>query len=354
MPRQIILRTVGRDLTDRELTGVDLFAGCGGLSLGLMKAGIPVVAALDNWIPAIDVYRENFEHPAVECDLADVTESAAMIRPFEPSLIAGGPPCQDFSSAGLRNHNGKRADLTYRFAEIVAQTSPDYFIMENVELIRRSHVLTDIVSDLSSEGYGLTAVVLDASYCGAPQARLRFFLIGGQKEPHNFLRAKLVERLRREPMTMRDYFGDRLQTEFYYRHPRNYSRRGIYGLDEPSPTIRGVNRPIPPGYVLNHNDPAGISLDEVRPLTTSERAMVQTFPEDFRFLGPKTHREQMIGNAVPVALGEFVGTALMSYLSTSSRGTPSKKLVREAVRIPKRALHKEAELDAAGQLFATA
>jgi DNA (cytosine-5)-methyltransferase 1 len=114
-------------------------------------------------------------------------------------------------------------------------------------------------------------------------------------------------------MTMRDYFGDSLGTDYYYRHPRNYNRRGVYGLDEPSATIRGVNRPIPPGYVINKNDPQGISVSEVRPLTPDERAQVQTFPSGFKFLGPKTAQEQMIGNAVPVALGEFVGLALKEY-----------------------------------------
>jgi DNA (cytosine-5)-methyltransferase 1 len=303
---------------------VDLFAGCGGLSLGLEQSGHRILAAYDNWDPALAVYRENFpEHTVIKQDLSDVHGSVKSIKKRKPDVIAGGPPCQDFSSAGTRNHSGARADLTYRYAEIVCEITPKFFVMENVERIRKSQVLLDVVQQLTKVGYGLTAVILDASYCGAPQARLRFFLIGHKGAPHQFLLGHLEQNLSPEPMTMRDYFGDRLGIDYYYRHPRNYNRRGIYGLDEPSATIRGVNRPIPPGYEMSVNDPPGVCLEQVRPLTTGERAQVQTFPESFRFLGPKTAQEQMIGNAVPVALGAFVGKALAEYLADGMVPAPT-------------------------------
>ena len=295
------------------MKSVDLFSGCGGLSLGLSRAGHDVVAAMDNWDPAIAVYSANFEHEMIKQDLSDVEASVEAVKKFTPDLVAGGPPCQDFSSAGLQNHAGARADLTYNFADIVCSVKPKYFIMENVERIRKSHVLPEVIKQFTEAGYGLTAVILDASYCGAPQARLRFFLIGRLGVENQFLLGHLQRNLSDKPMTMRDYFGDSLGTEYYYRHPRNYSRRGVYGLDEPSATIRGVNRPIPPGYLFNPNDPQGIGMDQVRPLSADERAQVQTFPAGFKFLGPKTAQEQMIGNAVPVALGEFVGRAITEY-----------------------------------------
>jgi DNA (cytosine-5)-methyltransferase 1 len=295
------------------MKAVDLFAGCGGLSLGLSRAGHDVVAAMDNWDPAIAVYRANFGHAMLKQDLADVNSSIDAVMKFNPELIAGGPPCQDFSSAGLQNHSGTRADLTFKFADIVCEVKPKYFIMENVERIRKSHVLPEVIEQFALAGYGLTAVILDASYCGAPQARMRFFLIGCIGAENQFLLGHLQKNLSDRPMTVRDYFGDSLGTDYYYRHPRNYSRRGVYGLDEPSATIRGVNRPIPPGYAFNPNDPQGISMAQVRPLSADERAQIQTFPPGFKFLGTKTSQEQMIGNAVPVALGEFVGKCLAEY-----------------------------------------
>lgn len=320
---------------------VDLFSGCGGLSLGLMNAGHSVVAAFDNWEPALAVYRENIrEHPAIQQDLSDVSSSVALVSKFRPQVVAGGPPCQDFSSAGFRNYRGKRADLTYKFADIVCQVSPKFFVMENVERIRKTRVLAEIIKQFSEAGFGLTAVVLDASYCGAPQARLRFFLIGHRRAPHNFLSGYLESALSEKPMTMRDYFGDTLGIQYYYRHPRNYNRRAIYGLDEPSATIRGVNRPIPPGYVLNANDPVGISLRDVRPLTTAERARVQTFPSDFKFLGNRTAQEQMIGNAVPVALGQFVGRALSDYAESGFKplSLTDELFQDDALKLPERPL----------------
>ena len=100
-------------------------------------------------------------------------------------------------------------------------------------------------------------------------------------------------------MTVTDALGDELDIKFYYRHPRSYARRGIFSIDEPSPIIRGVNRPIPAGYIPHPTDPIK-DLTGIRALTSVERSMIQTFPKDFKFIGTKTSIEQMIGNAVPV------------------------------------------------------
>lgn len=114
-------------------------------------------------------------------------------------------------------------------------------------------------------------------------------------------------------MSIRDYLGDKLGVNYYYRHPRNYNRRGIFSIDEPSPTVRGVNRPVPAGYKKHSGDPAEIELSEVRPLTTIERSYLQTFPKNFKFEGTKTNLEQMIGNAVPVNLAEFLASNILEY-----------------------------------------
>ena len=292
---------------------VDIFSGCGGMSLGFGAAGFEVVAAIDNWDEALEVYSDNFDHQVIRHDLGDEEVAVKLIREFSPNIIIGGPPCQDFSSAGKRNETLGRADLTYSFAEIVCQIMPDWFVMENVQRIVKSRILSDVIEQYSAAGYGLTAVILDASYCGAPQARRRFFLIGHINDGHNFLTPLLAASLSESPMTMRNYFGDRLGIDYYYRHPRNYNRRAIYSMDEPSATIRGVNRPVPRGYQRHPLDPVNIAKVAVRPLTTAERAQVQTFPKRFKFVGTKTKIEQMIGNAVPPILAKFVAKAILSY-----------------------------------------
>ncbi len=292
---------------------VDLFCGCGGLSLGFMEAGFDLVAAFDNWDDAITVYHNNFKHPVFKQDLSDVEESAKKVASYRPNMIIGGPPCQDFSSAGKRDENNGRGDLTVSYARIIEKVHPEWFVMENVDRILKSSKLIDAISIYKSCGYGLTKVVLNASKCGVPQRRKRFIMIGHLGDDDDFMLKLLEKRQSEKEMTVRDYFGDSIDVDFYYRHPRSYARRGIFSVDEPSPTIRGVNRPMPSGYKLHHNDPVD-SLEGIRPLTSLERSMIQTFPKSYKFLGTKTNLEQMIGNAVPVNLGKFVADAINSYL----------------------------------------
>lgn len=291
---------------------VDLFSGCGGLSLGFIRAGIDVVAAYDKWEAAIKVYERNFDHPVYYADLSDVELSASHIKQYNPEMIIGGPPCQDFSSAGLRNENNGRGDLTVSYAKIIASVKPKWFVMENVATITKSNKLIEAKKIFKFSGYGLTQLVLDASLCGVPQKRKRFFLIGLQNADDDFISAFIKDRLSKKEMTVKDYFGDKIDIEFYYRHPRSYARRGVFSVNEPSPTIRGVNRPVPSGYKLHANDPVS-SLDGIRPLTFKERSMIQTFPENFTFLGSKSDIEQMVGNAVPVNLASFVASAILDY-----------------------------------------
>lgn len=292
---------------------VDLFCGCGGLSLGFVEAGFDVVAAFDFWDEAIAVYKENFSHPVFKEDLTDVDSAVRNIVGFNPDMIIGGPPCQDFSSAGKRNEDNGRGSLTVAYAEIISKVRPEWFVMENVERITKTHKLVEAKDIFKKSGYGVTQVVLDASLCGVPQKRKRFVMIGKLGESDDFIYSDIKSGLAEQPMTLADYFGDTLGIKFYYRHPRSYVRRGIFSVNEPSPTIRGVNRPMPKGYELRPNDPVS-SKDGIRALTTKERSMIQTFPESFKFLGSKTNQEQMIGNAVPVNLAKYVGETIKKYL----------------------------------------
>ena len=139
---------------------VDLFCGCGGLSLGFIKAGMDVVAAFDNWQDALMVYRNNFSHPAILADLMDVEASVKAIRPYAPDMIIGGPPCQDFSSAGKRDEDNGRGDLTVCYAEIISKIRPQWIVMENVERILKTNKLQDALAIFRKSGYGLTYTIL--------------------------------------------------------------------------------------------------------------------------------------------------------------------------------------------------
>jgi DNA (cytosine-5)-methyltransferase 1 len=295
---------------------VDLFAGCGGLSLGFKNAGFEIVAAFDNWQPAIEVYKDNFTHPIFDIDLSQ-NINYQLIAQFNPEIIIGGPPCQDFSSAGKRNENLGRANLTLIFTNIVTLIKPKWFVMENVDRIIKSNILTSILEIFKKNKYGLTTTILNASYCGVPQSRKRYFLIGELGGEDNKLEYYLSKNQSKTQMTVFEYLGNELGLEYYYRHPRSYNRRGIFSIYEPSPTIRGVNRPIPKTYKKHPGDVYGID-NNVRPLTTIERSYIQTFPKEFRFEGNKSNLEQMLGNAVPVKLAEYVGLCIFEYLKDNS------------------------------------
>jgi len=283
---------------------VDLFAGCGGLSMGFQMEKFDIVAAFEWWDAAISCYQANFDHPILKYDLTNTTAAIEKIKEYAPDMIIGGPPCQDFSHAGKRIEAG-RAELTECYAKIIAGYMPKCFIMENVDRAKNSQAYQNARKIFKECGYGLTEIVLDASLCGTPQKRKRFICFGKLNEKDGFALDLFESRFSDKPMTLRDYFGDTLGFEYYYRHPRNYSRRAVFSIDEPAPTMRGVNRPVPKGYPGHPNDACPVS-DNLHPLTTMERAKIQTFPDNYKWVGNKTDVEQMIGNAVPVNLARFV------------------------------------------------
>lgn len=293
---------------------VDLFSGCGGLSQGFKSANYKVVAAFDACREAIDTYKQNFSHHAEVRDLTDIQQSVDIVAGWTPDIIIGGPPCQDFSHAGQRIE-GSRANLTLIFAKIVCKVKPAWFVMENVDRAKTSNAYREARKIFKGCGYGLTEVVLDASFYSVPQKRKRFFSIAGLYENDKILTPFLEALKSKTPMTVRDYLGNTLGIEHYYRHPCNYKRRAVFSIDEPAPTVRGVNRPVAPGYPGHKGDTAPINND-LRPLTTHERSLLQTFPDNFILNGSKTVLEQMIGNAVPVNLAKCVATAIKKYRST--------------------------------------
>ena len=138
---------------------VDLFAGCGGLSLGFERAGYEILSAFENWDAAIRCYEKNFSHPIIKMDLSDTKKAIKAVKQLNPEIIIGGPPCQDFSHAGKRIEN-ERAELTECFAKIVAGVKPQAFVMENVDRAQHSNSYKKAREILKKAGYGLNVVHL--------------------------------------------------------------------------------------------------------------------------------------------------------------------------------------------------
>ena len=297
---------------------VDLFCGCGGMSLGFQNAGFEILSAYDNWDGAIEIYKSNFQHPIHKRDLSteDISEE---LKRLSPDIIIGGPPCQDFSIAGKRNFEGERANLTRVFANLISDVRPKWFVMENVYNIEKSPIFNEALETFVKAGYGLTKHIWDASFMGVPQMRRRYIVVGLLGAEEDFLYDEICARLSKYRMTMREYFKEKpLDTEYVYLHPRSYLRRAVFSLNEPCNTIRSVNRPMPSNYEFHNADKCRDS-SKIRPLTTKERSMIQTFPESYKFVGSISTIEKAIGNAVPVNMANVIAQSIVSYDITLSR-----------------------------------
>lgn len=303
----------------KKLKVADLFSGAGGMSLGFQAAGFDIVAAFDRWRTAVECYSRNLPgHAVFEQDLSDVVFVSSLLRSKEIDVIIGGPPCQDFSTAG-KKVEGERANLTKSFARIVAEVRPRFFVMENVQSAKRSKAFSFARATFKSAGYGLTEIVLDASYCGVPQRRKRFFCIGILHGKDNALAETLISRQTDLPCTVRDCFEGMPPMRFYYAHPRTYRRRAIFSIDEPAPTIRsGGSRPMPPDYKRHPADPVVPATERIRALTMEERAALQMFPTNYIWSESRIDNELLISNAVPVGLAKFVGDALLAFIKKPS------------------------------------
>lgn len=177
------------------MTVIDLFAGCGGLSLGFEMAGfhIPVAVEKDAW--ASETYKKN--HPATTVITEDITQllDLSSILPSnitEIDGIIGGPPCQGFSLSGNRDKNDPRNSLFMEFVRFVKHFNPKFFVMENVTGIlsmktKNGDNVKDLIRDeFLSAGYSLETFILNAAEFGVPQTRLRVFFIGLRNDiPYN-------------------------------------------------------------------------------------------------------------------------------------------------------------------------
>ena len=252
-----------------------MYCGAGGMDIGFSDAGFEIALATDIWNDAVSTYSAN--NPDTETLLGDASDLAEKIisKGRDALLVFGGPPCQAFSSAGLRKGDGMNADQTDVFARIAVRINPKWIVMENVNTITTigKHHLDNVLKCLKDAGYGVTQTVLNAADYGTPQKRRRFFLIACKNridDDQGLISA--LNSLKTTRKNVSECLPD-IDTKYYYRHPRSYNRRAIFSIDEQSPTIRGVNRPIPPNYQLHPKD-ATHDLSQVRMLTAQERAII--------------------------------------------------------------------------------
>jgi len=347
-----------------DWTVVDLFCGAGGLSLGLSRAGLRPICAIDHFVAATQTYRDNLGEHVRNEEISENTD----IPPAD--VIAGGPPCQGFSSAGLRRVGDARNSLVSIFASIVARKKPKAFIFENVEGFLTSEEgdrVLDLLQPLIGVGYRIHLRKVNAANYGVPQHRKRVIAIGGlgwnppfpapthaafgapgaelggnrdlpptptlydaicdlpaagtngdvppvadhtyrPLSEDDYKRAVLMH----EGETMRD-----LPEEHWH---DSYKRRAYRRVKDGTPTerrggapagLRRLRRDEPCKAITSGARSEFLHPTEHRNLTLRECARIQTFPDTFRFSGSLSERVLLIGNAVPPRLGEVLGKAVV-------------------------------------------
>ncbi len=341
------------------LNCIDLFCGCGGLSLGFENAGINILVGIDAWQDAITTFNYNHKNAKGICaDLSTLqpNEIERELNGKSVDLIIGGPPCQGFSIAGKRIVDDDRNKLYKSFVRFVEYYKPKAFLMENVPnilSIGNGVVRDSIVKDFSDLGYKVVYKVLLASDYGVPQNRRRAVFVGFRNRNDFIFPERSIEHL----ITSSDALSDLPENSMedgvaypieaisdYQKLMRNNSKR-IYNhqITDHTAQTKKIIAMVPDGgnykdlpenlkYTrkvhiawtrLNSQKPS-FTIDTGhrhhfhykwnRIPTVRESARIQSFPDDFIFLGTKTSQYKQVGNAVPPLLAEAIAKRIKENL----------------------------------------
>ena len=332
----------------KEFNVLELFAGAGGLAVGLEKSGIKCVALneIDKW--ACKTLRENRPHwNVLEGDIKsfDFSEYNNQV-----DIVTGGFPCQAFSYAGKKlGLQDARGTLFYEFARAVKEVNPLICIGENVKGLlshEKGKTIEGMISILDEIGYNVVPVkVLKAINYKVPQKRERIILVGVRKDidikyeypkPHNKI-YNLIDALKKGELyncnvpksegskypEHKKAVLDLVPQKGYWRNlpldiQKEYMGKSFYlgggktgiarriGWDEPSLTL--TCSPAQKQTERCHPE-------KTRPFTVREYARIQTFPDDWKFIGSISQQYKQIGNAVPCNLGQEIGYSVIKFLN---------------------------------------
>ncbi len=338
---------------------IDLFCGCGGLSLGFEQAGYNVLLGIDNWEDALVTFRHNHHGSETMCaDLMNLSpfDVENKIGKQKVDLIIGGPPCQGFSIAGKRIIDDDRNKLYKSFVRMVAHFKPKAFVLENVPNILtmgNGIIKRAIIADFEALGYKVVNKVLLASDYGVPQNRRRAIFVGllnGEKfvypQPtitHRVTTEQALSDLPEQSLPDGSKYPCKPQSE-YQKLIRNGSN-GVYNHEITIHTeqTRHIIAMVPDGgnyknlpeelqqtrkvhiawTRLNSKLPS-ITIDTGhrhhfhykynRIPTVRESARIQSFADTVIFLGSKTSQYKQVGNAVPPLMAQAIAEQLMKQL----------------------------------------
>lgn len=300
---------------------ISLFSGAGGLDLGLIQAGNTIIWANDIDKDAVATYRENIGDHIVCDDIKNIDISTLP----DADVAVGGFPCQGFSQANrLRTLEDDRNQLYRFFYNTIKIKQPKYFIAENVKGILslgKGEAIKQIVADFEAAGYITSVNLVNMADYGVPQTRQRVIIIGQRVDLGKELRFIFPQPTHSKTGELPqwvsikeaiDHFPDPDKENNVLNHVysaykveyRNFTGHRKTDPDKPSPTI-----------LARGNGKGGVCAiphyNGKRRLTIRESASVQTFPEDFHFVGTMNSCYRQIGNAVPVLFARKLGDELM-------------------------------------------
>jgi DNA (cytosine-5)-methyltransferase 1 len=331
---------------------IELFAGAGGLALGMERAGLKANLLVEIDKDCVATLKAN--RPDWNVHAGDIRDFD--FRGMEADVVTGGFPCQSFSYAGKRlGFQDTRGTLFFEFARAVKEVKPKLFLAENVSALEnhdKGMTLRTMLSILREFGYDVSYKVVNAMEYGVPQKRKRILIVGTMpgvrfefpKETGHIV--KLREALAKVPQSGGYEFTERrkfilshvppggswvdlpVELQKEYMGKSFYSGGGRRGMarriswDEPSLTL--TTSP-------HQKQTDRIHPEETRPFTVREYARIQTFPDDWQFCGGLSSQYRQIGNAVPVKLAEAIGKQIVDALdgvtgNQSSASDPSRSL----------------------------
>ncbi len=346
---------------DKKFVAIDLFCGIGGLTHGLIKAGIDVRAGIDNDVTCKFAYEDNNDSKFIESDIKNIKgkDLEKYYRGADVKILVGCAPCQTFSTHSIKIRKNKnlkediRWSLLKEFSRLVSELKPDIVSMENVPLLEKQKVFSNFKNSLLKLGYDVKYKIINCSKYGMPQKRRRLVLLASRigeidipeannkkksvrdviadlprvlpgrvnkKDPLHVapsLTLINIERIKysKPGGTWRDW-PKKLRVNCHKKNSGStYS--SVYGRmawDKPSPTITTQFNRYGTG---RFGHPV-----QNRALTLREGAILQTFPKKYRFFKDinnisKTQIGIHIGNAVPVELGRIVGKAIIKTFRVS-------------------------------------
>jgi DNA (cytosine-5)-methyltransferase 1 len=347
---------MAKTTVDSVISCIDLFCGAGGLTHGFLQGGIHVVAGIDIDPQCRFPYEENNKVKFIEADAKKLSHSEIdeLFGDAELRLLAGCAPCQPFSRysrKGRKVREDEKWELILDFGRLVRATQPDFVTMENVPELVHHTVFEQFLSDLS--GYSVSWNIMDCTHYGVPQTRRRLVLLAskhgevqllspeefgshmttvrqvlshlprleaGQADPNDPLHmaSRLSEinlqRIRASSPggSWRDW--DEALLAPCHRKLSGQTFPSVYGRmewDAPSPTITTQSFGYGNGRFGHPEQDRAISLREA--------AILQTFPENYQFIAPNEritfhNLGRLIGNAVPVRIGEVIAISLKRHL----------------------------------------